>query len=308
MGDNAGPSQPGDDAVGDVAGALRGAARHHQHVARRERPAHRGFEPFLIIGNGAEKACLTTVLVHGRRHDRAVGVVDRGRTQRLARLHQFVAGGQHRHARPPHDLDLRDPTRRQHADLPRTDHGAGAQQRLAARNVGTGIGNELPGRGGSADLDRARACGLGMLDHDDGIGAARHRPAGGDWRRRPRQHRPRRRGAAGDHFVVEQNADRRGFSGRSKIGRAHRKAIDIGAIERRHVDRRQDIGGQRAAERSGKRPRFAGVACGNSAASNRASASSRDRIVRNWSCSTLARCFGRGLRVISELMCQSRSI
>src|SRR5712672_252490 len=39
-----------------------------------------------------------------------------------------------------------------------------------------------------------------------------------------------------------------------KIGGAHRKAVDIGAVERRHVDRRHDILRQRAAERIGKRP------------------------------------------------------
>ena len=47
------------------------------------------------------------------------------------------------------------------------------------------------------------------------------------------------------------------FAGRSEIGGTHRKAIDIGAIERRHVDRRHDVFGQRAAERIGERPRFA---------------------------------------------------
>src|SRR3954463_10357815 len=43
MRDDAGPAEPGDDAVGHVARALRGAARQHQHVAGLERIAHRGF-------------------------------------------------------------------------------------------------------------------------------------------------------------------------------------------------------------------------------------------------------------------------
>jgi hypothetical protein len=50
---------------------------------------------------------------------------------------------------------------------------------------------------------------------------------------------------------------RRGLAGGSKVGRTHRKAIDIGAIERRHVDRRHDVLGERAAERIRKQPLLA---------------------------------------------------
>ena len=149
--------------------------------------------------------------------------------------------------------DLRDAAGRQHADLARADDGAGAQQRLAARDVGAGIGHELPGRSGAADFDRARSRRLRVLDHHDGVGAARHRAAGRDRRGGARQHRPRRRGAAGDHLVVQHHAHRRGLAGGSEIGGTHRKAIDIGAIERRHVDRRHHVFRQRAAERVGKR-------------------------------------------------------
>ena len=46
----------------------------------------------------------------------------------------------------------------------------------------------------------------------------------------------------------------------------------------------------------------AGTARGNKAASKRASASSRDRIVRNWSCSLVSRSFGEGVLVIPELI------
>ena len=92
-----------------------------------------------------------------------------------------------------------------------------------------------------------------MFDHHDGVRPARHRTAGRDWRGRSRQYRPRRRDAAGDHLVVQHHADRRSLAGGSEIGRTHRKAIDIGAIERRHVDRRHDVLGKRAAERVGER-------------------------------------------------------
>ena len=42
------------------------------------------------------------------------------------------------------------------------------------------------------------------------------------------------------------------------VGGAQRKAVDIGAVERRHVDRRRDVVRQHAAERVGERDRFGG--------------------------------------------------
>ena len=50
-------------------------------------------------------------------------------------------------------------------------------------------------------------------------------------------------------LVVQLDADRGCLAGGCEIGRAHRKAVDIGAIKWRHVDRRHDILRQRAAER-----------------------------------------------------------
>ena len=150
-------------------------------------------------------------------------------------------------------LTMRDAAGRQHADLARADDGAGAQQRLATGDIGPGIGHELTGGSGAADFDRAMSRRLRVLDHHDGVCPARHRTAGRDRCGRSRQYRPRRRGAAGDHFVVQHHADRRGLACGSKIGGTHRKAIDIGAVERRHVDRRHHILSERAAERVGER-------------------------------------------------------
>ena len=213
---------------------------------------------------------LAAVLVHRRRDDGAVGVVDFGRTEPPARLHQFVAGGDHGDARPARDDDLGNPAGRAHADLTRADHGAGAQQRLAARDIGAGIGHELPRRGGTADLDRARANRLGVLDHDDGVGAARQRAAGCDRSRRSLQNRPRRRGAAGDDLVVQLDADRRGLGGSGEIGGAHRKAVDIGAVVRAACSMGATISCasvQPSASESGRGS--LGIAFGKTAASNR---------------------------------------
>ena len=59
--------------------------------------------------------------------------------------------------------------------------------------------------------------------------------------------------AAGDHLGVERDLLRRAVGGAGGVGGAQRKAVDIGAVERRHVDRRGEIVRQHAAERSRER-------------------------------------------------------
>ena len=58
--------------------------------------------------------------------------------------------------------------------------------------------------------------------------------------------------AAGDHLGVERELLRCAVGGARGVGGAQRKAVDIGAVERRHVDRRREIGGEHAAERRRK--------------------------------------------------------
>ena len=106
-------------------------------------------------------------------------------------------------------------------------------------------------------MSMARGRRLGVFDHHDGIGAARHRATGRNGSRGPRQHRSHWRNAAGDDFVVQQQPHRRRLAGRRQIGGTHRKAIDIGTVERRHVDRRPHVFGQRQAKRVGQRPALA---------------------------------------------------
>ena len=99
-------------------------------------------------------------------------------------------------------------------------------------------------------------------------------------------------------LAIQPEANRCAFAGRREIRRAHRKAVDIGTVERRHVDRRSDVFGERRTERIGKLALSLGIARGNSAASKRASASSRDRILRNCSCSSALRTCDCGIIVM----------
>ena len=91
---------------------------------------------------------------------------------------------------------------------------------------------------------------LGVLDHHHGVGAARHHAAGGDGGGGAGPDLELRRMAAGDHFGVERDLLGACLGRAGGVGGAQRKAIDIGAVERRHVDRRGQIVRQHAAERS----------------------------------------------------------
>jgi hypothetical protein len=159
-----------------------------------------------------------------------------------------VAGRQDADARLGHHRHRGDAAGRQHADFARADGHAGTQQKLAAGDVGTGMGDELAGGGGAPHLDGVVAGGLRMLDHDNGVGAARYRAAGGDGRRRAGPHGLARFDAAGDHLAIEGKLDRVAFAGGREIGRTDGKAVDIRAVEGRHVDGRGHVGGERQSE------------------------------------------------------------
>ena len=200
-----------DDAMRHIARALRGAARQHQHVAGLQAPAASRLRAAPRRRDMAPRTPASPPFsAIAARDDRAVGVVDRGRAQRLAGLHQFVAGREDGDARPARDGDLRDAAGRQHADLARADDGAGAQQRLAAGDVGAGIGRRIvraTRRGGFRSRVGAATAGCARPSRRRRRRAA---PA-----RRSRSASPcptapaARRDAAGDHLVVEQQAHRR---------------------------------------------------------------------------------------------------
>ena len=64
--------------------------------------------------------------------------------------------------------------------------------------------------------------------------------------------------SADDHLAIEMQAARRGVGCARGVRGAKRKAVDIGAIEWRNVDRRLDVLRQDPAERRRKRDRLAG--------------------------------------------------
>ncbi len=95
-----------------------------------------------------------------------------------------------------------------------------------------------------------------MLHHHDRVGAPRQRPAGRDGSSGSGQHRNLRNRSACDRFRVERKPDGTRLRGGGEISGAQREAVDIGAVERRHVDRRRDVFGKRQSQRIRKNTLF----------------------------------------------------
>src|SRR5262249_44733810 len=87
--------------------------------------------------------------------------------------------------------------------------------------------------------------------------AARDDTAGGDRGRGACRHSERRCMAADDHLAIEAEPSWSRVAGTCSLGGAQRKAVHVGAIERRHVDRRRYVGRQHARERRVERPPLA---------------------------------------------------
>ena len=139
MDQDAGLSEPRHDAMRQIAGALRGTAGEHDHVAGIQRRAHSQFERDVFVGESAERHRLAAGFDNRGGEDGAVAVIDAGRRERPAGLDQFVAGREHGDARASHHVDGGKAACREHADLTGADARAASQQGLATRDVGAGV-------------------------------------------------------------------------------------------------------------------------------------------------------------------------
>ena len=128
-----------------------------------------------------------------------------------------------------------------------------AADNYSPRDVGAGVGNELAKRGGAAHLDgRILVNEIGVLDHDDRVGAARNHAPGRDGGGPARLDVEDGSVTAHDDLAVEAKAARRGIARVTSVGRANGKAIDDRTIEGLHVDGRCHILREHAAERRRK--------------------------------------------------------
>jgi hypothetical protein len=176
----------GDGAVAQIAGALRSAARKNHHVARGKPLMDEARQHDLVVGSDAERLRAPAGFLDGSGEDCSVRIVDRAGADRVARRDNLVAGRDNGYLRPPPDFDSGATDRRQHANLARGQYLSRAQHGFAARQVAAGKGDELPGCRSPSHLDHRGAVVIprfGVLDHDDGVGPARHHPAGRNQRR-----------------------------------------------------------------------------------------------------------------------------
>ena len=225
-------------------------------VRRRRGVRERALE---IGGHVAHDAEVEHVAVEPRQHAVqrvAVAVVDLAGRQRRADRHQLVAGREERHAQPAIDRDFADPQRRHRSQLGRAHPLPGTEHHLTGLEV-------LAGEAPVLARLRDRACGDGhpagnlarALLHDDGVGAFRHHRAGED------AHRLAGADAARVRLAGERFADppQRGVGVRGEIGEANRPAVHRRVVVTGNVQRRDDVGGEHAAQRRADRDALDGA-------------------------------------------------
>ena len=261
MDDNAGIAEMRDRAVAQIARPFRGAAREDHHVALGEPLIDEARQHDLVVGADPQRHRHATRLLDRRSEDRRVRIIDRARPDRLSRGDDLVAGRDDRHSRPAPHLDGGNADRRDHADFARGQHLAGAQYGLATGQIAAGKGDELTGCGRAAHLDHGSAIGipgLGVLNHDYGVGAARHHASGGDQGGHAGHDGETRLGARRQDLGVEREGLGRAFAGRDRIVGTHREAVDTGSVEAWDIDIGDERARQHPPQRLRQRHRLAG--------------------------------------------------
>ena len=109
----------GDDAMRQIARALRRAAGEHDQIARCERAANGTFQGRLIVRERAEGHRFPTSFRDRSRDDSPVAVVDPCGAERVSRRRKLVAGREHGDSWPAHHLDLGEAAGGEHPDFTR---------------------------------------------------------------------------------------------------------------------------------------------------------------------------------------------
>jgi hypothetical protein len=257
---DAGISQFGDDAIGEIAGAFACAAREQHDITGLECRLQRCSERVEIVPGNPEARRLAAKLPHGVSEHLRVRVVDFRRLHGLAGSDDLVAGRKDGDDRLSPDVDSRHADGGQDAGIAAGERLTTAQHRLAAGDVRSGERHAAPRRNGPGNPQIA-AVDLRVFDHDHGIGAARNHPAGGNLNRRARPNDRRRHDARVNRFLGDRNGPWHLFRSTERVFGHDGKAIDVRAIEGRHVYRRDHIGGQDASEGGIERHRLDRARC-----------------------------------------------
>ena len=198
------------------------------------------------VGGGGQRRRDPAVLADDGAEGEPVDVVDLAGAEGLTRGRDLAARRQEGDARPGVNVDLGDAEGRDGPESARGQEVARAQQLGAAGDVGAAAPDVLPGIDGGEHRDLAGVAAVGLLDHDHGVGTARHRRPGGDLRALPRLEGPGG-DIAGVHRLDAVEQPRVRPAGPEGALGDHRVAVHGGAVERRHVLAGRHRGGEHAA-------------------------------------------------------------
>ena len=203
----------------------------------------------MVVGDDPARVGLAAGLAHERGERDRGGVADlTGAELRGRGVDDLVAGRDDGHARAGVSAHVRHARGGQEPEVLRAQRAAGGHELGPLGRVLVGAHEAVPRRRRPDDLDRARHRLLGVLDHDDRVGAVgdhaagRHRDGGA--RRDRALRRTPHRDRAGHLEVAGQPLGRA-----VGVGRPHRVSVDGRAREAREVVRRVHRLGRDAAVR-----------------------------------------------------------
>ena len=247
MRDDARIAQLGDDAVRHVARAFARPARQQHDVGDLERLAHLATDRVLVVGHDAEPPRLAAKLANRVRQDLRVRVEDARRPHRFTGCDDLVAGRENRHDRFAPHVDVGDANRREHSRIAAGENLPPPEDCLAGGDVRSGEGDAAAGGDRAADLQRG-VSNIDVLDHDHGIGATRHHPAGRNGDCLSASDHTRRNDAGVDHLVAEAQAAWNLLGSAERVVRDDGETVDVRSVERRDVQRGDDVDGENSIE------------------------------------------------------------
>ena len=229
------------------------AATGQHHIGLCHGRLQGGLQRGGVVAHQTEVDDLDAQALQGADQAEAVAVVDAAGVQALPQVAQLVARREQRHTQAPHHLNFSDAQRCDEPHVGRPQHAARSQRRLALGQVFATTAAVLAGLDDARVDVHTRSVNAAQLLRHHGVGARRHHRAGHD-----------AHALHAAQCAVERRAgvDRGDHIEHAASARREQRAVESEAVHRRvvvcrHVDGRDDIARQHAAQRLRERHAFA---------------------------------------------------
>ena len=238
----------GHGALGHVAFALARPPREEHEVVVRQRVEQRLAHACLVVADDPQRLGLGADLPHGVDPEGRVRVVYLAGCQYGPGRDNLVSGGDHGHTGAAYAGHAGEDAGRESAGFAGGEVGATPQDHLAAGHVGSCRADPRARHGGMRHAHAALSVDLRVLDHHDGVRAARDDRSGGHGDRLSRADLGH--GGATGRYGLGRRLEEggRGLVGSEGVLGADGPAVHVRAVEGGDVAGRGEIRGQDAAQ------------------------------------------------------------